>query len=61
MLVIAGPGSGKTRALAARILHLTSVQNVAPSTLLLLTHTNKVRPRNLLLGGPRNLLLGWTS
>lgn len=39
--IVAGPGTGKTKTLTARIVQLVEVQNVAPQTILALTFTNK--------------------
>ena len=41
LAVVAGPGTGKTRTLAARIAHLIESRGVPPETVLALTFTNK--------------------
>jgi Zn-dependent peptidase ImmA (M78 family) len=41
VLVDAGPGTGKTRALVGRIIHLLEERNVAASNILALTYSNK--------------------
>lgn len=41
LLVVAGPGTGKTRTLVARVIHLVREQGVAPENLLLVTFTRK--------------------
>ncbi len=40
-MVIAGPGSGKTRILTERIIHLTSKKRVIPESILAVTFSNK--------------------
>jgi len=41
LLVKAGPGTGKTRTLVGRIVHLISERNVSPDAILALTYSNK--------------------
>ncbi|MDM8538369.1 UvrD-helicase domain-containing protein, partial [Desulfobacterales bacterium HSG17] len=41
MIIQAGPGTGKTRTLTAKIAHRVSKNNVAPGSILALTFTNK--------------------
>ncbi len=41
LVIVAGPGTGKTRTLTVRIAHLIQAQGVAPETILAITFTNK--------------------
>ena len=41
LVIVAGPGTGKTRTLTTRIAHLISEKEAAPQAILAITFTNK--------------------
>ncbi|MDE2841915.1 MAG: UvrD-helicase domain-containing protein [Chloroflexota bacterium] len=66
LLIVAGPGSGKTRVITHRIAHLVKECNVDPYRLLAVTFTNRASKemQNRLYGvsesDPASPLLGWS-
>ena len=42
LIIVAGPGTGKTRTLTHRIAYLVSEKDVSPKEILAITFTNKV-------------------
>jgi DNA helicase-2/ATP-dependent DNA helicase PcrA len=64
LLILAGPGSGKTRVIAHRIAHLVAEQNVSQGSIMAVTFTNKAarelrdRVEKLLDGIGRGMALG---
>jgi ATP-dependent DNA helicase UvrD/PcrA len=64
LLILAGPGSGKTRVIAHRIAHLIGEQEVPPGRVVAVTFTNKAarelrdRVENLLGSAARGITMG---
>ncbi len=67
VLILAGPGSGKTRVLAHRIAYLIGQRDIQPNHILAMTFTNKAaremagRVRRLLGKGQDQQVTGWVN